>query len=125
MNKVILIGRVGKDPEIRQTPNGMAVANISLATSKKIKGEEHTQWHRITFYDKLAEIVGNYVTKGAMIAVEGEIKYGKFTDKNGIEKYTTDIICQHMQMIGGRPPQGEDPQRHPEETSQDSSDIPF
>jgi single-strand DNA-binding protein len=108
VNKVILLGNCGRDPEIRYLPSGQAVANVSLATSSRRKdkntGEsiEDTQWHRITFYDRLAEIAGEYVKKGQPIYVEGRLKYGKYTDKDGVEKNTVDIIATEMQLLGKR-----------------------
>lgn len=108
VNKVILVGNCGRDPEIRYLPSGQAVANVSIATSSKRKdkntGEmvEDTQWHRVTFYDRLAEIAGEYVKKGRPIYVEGRIKYGKFTNKDGVEQNTCDIIATEMQLLGGR-----------------------
>ncbi|MDP3137660.1 MAG: single-stranded DNA-binding protein, partial [Burkholderiaceae bacterium] len=108
VNKVILIGNCGRDPEIRYLPSGQAVANVSIATSSKRKdknsGEmvEDTQWHRVTFYDRLAEIAGEYVKKGRPIYVEGRLQYGKYTDKDGVEKNTVDIIATEMQLLGGR-----------------------
>ena len=108
VNKVILIGNCGRDAEIRYTPSGMAVANVTLATSSKRKdrtsGEliEETQWHRITFYDRLAEIAGEYVKKGKPIYVEGRIKYGKFTNKDGVEQNTCEIIANEMTLLGSR-----------------------
>lgn len=130
VNKATLIGRVGRDPDIRTTPSGMKVVNITLATSRKVKGEEQTQWHRVVMYDKLAEIAAQYVRKGSLLYVEGEIKYGKYTNKDGIEQHTTDINANQMQMLGGRTSAGEEPQRHPKEEPQqsfpeDDSDIPF
>lgn len=108
VNKVTLLGNVGRDPEMRYSASGMAMCNISLATSSKRKdkntGEviEETQWHRVQFYDKLAEIVGQYVKKGKSVYVEGRIKYGKFTDQAGVEKSTVDIVAESMQLLGGR-----------------------
>jgi single-strand DNA-binding protein len=108
VNKVILVGNCGRDPEIRYMPSGGAVANISIATTSKRKdknsGEtiEDTQWHRVQFFDRLAEIVGEYVKKGAPLYVEGRLKYGKYTDKDGIERNTVDIIATEMQLLGGR-----------------------
>ena len=108
VNKVILVGNCGRDPEIRYLPSGQAVANVSVATSSKRKdktsGEmvEETQWHRVTFFDRLAEIAGEYVKKGRPIYVEGRLVYRKYTDKDGIEKQSTDIIATEMQLLGGR-----------------------
>ena len=108
VNKVILVGNCGRDPEIRYLPSGQAVANVSIATSSRRKdrntGEmvEDTQWHRVTFYDRLAEIAGEYVKKGRPIYVEGRLKYGKYTDKDGQEKNTVDIVANELQLLGGR-----------------------
>ena len=109
VNKVILIGNCGRDPEIRYLPSGQAVANISIATSTRRKnrdtGEsvEDTQWHRVTFYDRLAEIAGEYVKKGRPVYVEGRLKYGTYVDKaTGVEKNTVDIIATELQLLGGR-----------------------
>ena len=108
VNKCILIGHCGKDPEVRYTPSGTAICNISLATSSRRKdkasGEsiEDTQWHRVTFYDRLAEIAGEYLKKGKQVYIEGRIKYGKYTDKDGIERNTVDIVAEQMQMLSGR-----------------------
>ena len=108
VNKVILVGNCGRDPEIRYLPSGQAVANVSVATSSRRKdkntGEtiEDTQWHRVTFYDRLAEIAGDYVRKGRPIYVEGRLKYGKYTDQAGVEKNTVDIVATELQLLGGR-----------------------
>jgi single-strand DNA-binding protein len=108
VNKVILVGNCGRDPEVRYTPGGAAICNISIATSSRRKdktsGEsiEETQWHRVTFYDRLAEIAGEYLKKGRSVYVEGRIKYGKYTDKDGIERNTVDIVANEMQLLGGR-----------------------
>ena len=108
VNKVILVGNCGRDPEIRYLPSGQAVANISIATTSRRKdkntGEniETTEWHRVTFFDKLAEIVGEYVKKGRPLYVEGRLKYGKFTNKDGHEQNTCDIVATEMQLLGGR-----------------------
>ena len=112
VNKVILVGNCGRDPEIRYLPSGQAVANISIATTSRRKdkntGEniETTEWHRVTFFDKLAEIVGEYVKKGNPLYVEGRIKYGKFTNKDGHEQNTCDIVATEMQLLGGREGRG-------------------
>jgi single-strand DNA-binding protein len=108
VNKVILIGNCGRDPEVRYTPGGTAICNVSVATSSRRKdkasGEsiEDTQWHRVTFYDRLAEIAGEYLKKGRPVYIEGRLKYGKYTDKDGIERNTVDIVAEQMQLLGGR-----------------------
>jgi single-strand DNA-binding protein len=108
VNKAIILGAVGRDPEVRYLPTGKAVCTVSVATSTKRKdknsGEnvEDTQWHRVTFYERLAEIAGEYVKKGRPIYVEGRIKYGVYTDKNGVEKNTVDIIATELQLLGGK-----------------------
>jgi single-strand DNA-binding protein len=108
VNKVILVGNLGADPETRYMPNGDAVANIRLATTEswkdKASGEkkEITEWHRVVFYRKLAEIVGQYLKKGAAVYVEGRIRTRKWQDKEGQERYTTEIEANEMQMLGGR-----------------------
>jgi len=113
VNKVILIGNCGRDPEVRYMPSGQAVANVSIATSSRRKdrnsGEmiEDTQWHRVTFYERLAEIAGEYVKKGRPIYVEGRLKYGKYTDQSGVEKNTVDIIATELQLLGGREGMGD------------------
>jgi single-strand DNA-binding protein len=108
VNKVIIVGNLGRDPEMRYLPSGDGVANIAVATSYKSKdkntGEqvEHTEWHRIAFFGKLAEIVGQYLKKGSSVYVEGRLQTRKYTDKDGVEKYATDIVAENMQMLGGR-----------------------
>ena len=108
VNKVILIGNVGRDPETRYSPNGGAICNLSIATTRnwkdKASGEkrEETEWHRVVFYDRLAEIVGEYVKKGRALYVEGRLKTRKWQDKDGVEKYTTEIIAEEMQLLGSR-----------------------
>ena len=108
VNKVILIGNCGRDPEVRYAPSGAAICNVSIATSSRRKdkssGEtiEDTQWHRVTFYDRLAEIAGEYLKKGRPVYVEGRLKYGKYTDKDGVERNTVDIVATEMQLLGGR-----------------------
>jgi single-strand DNA-binding protein len=114
VNKVILIGNCGRDPEVRYTPQGTAICNVSVATSSRRKdrntGEtvEDTQWHRVTFYERLAEIAGEYLKKGRPVYVEGRLKYGKYTDKDGIERNTVDIVAEQMQLLGGREGMGDD-----------------
>jgi single-strand DNA-binding protein len=108
VNKVILVGNCGRDPEVRYLPSGSAICNVSIATSSRRKdkgsGEsiEDTQWHRIVFFDRLAEIAGEYLKKGRSVYVEGRLKYGKYTDKDGVERYTVDIVATEMQLLGGR-----------------------
>jgi single-strand DNA-binding protein len=109
VNKVILIGNLGKDPEVRYTPSGAAIANITLATSESWKdkqtGEnvERTEWHRIVFYQRLAEIAGEYLRKGAKVYVEGRLQTRKWQDKNsGQDRYTTEIIADNMQMLDSK-----------------------
>lgn len=112
VNKVILVGRIGQDPEIRYMPSGGAVANLTIATSEswrdKQTGEvkEQTEWHRVVVFGKLAEIVGEYVKKGSQIYVEGKLQTRKWTDSNGVEKWTTEVVLNGpnavMQMLGGK-----------------------
>jgi single-strand DNA-binding protein len=114
VNKVIIVGNLGRDPEMRYMPSGDAIANIAVATSYKSKdrntGEqkEVTEWHRISFFGKLAEIVGQYLKKGSSVYVEGRLQTRKYTDKDGVEKYATDIVAEQMQMLGGRQGMGGD-----------------
>ena len=108
VNKVILIGNLGRDPEVRYAASGSAICNVTLATSRqwkdKTSGErqEETEWHRVVFYDRLAEIAGEYLKKGRPVYVEGRLKTRKWTDKDGVEKYTTEIVASEMQLLGGR-----------------------
>ena len=107
VNKVILVGTLGRDPEVRYLPDGGAVANISIATTSKYKNKagemvEETEWHRVSFFGRLAEIAGEYLKKGRSVYVEGRIKTRKYTDKEGIEKFATDIIATEMQLLGSR-----------------------
>ncbi|MFC1589106.1 single-stranded DNA-binding protein [Pseudomonadota bacterium] len=109
VNKVILVGNCGKDPETRYMPSGGAVTNISIATSESWKdkqsGEtkERTEWHNIVFFNRLGEIAGEYLKKGSQIYVEGSLRTRKWQDKNGQDRYTTEIVANEMQMLGGRP----------------------
>lgn len=108
VNKVIIVGNLGRAPEIRYMPSGDAIANIAVATSYKSKDrntdeqKEQTEWHRIAFFGRLAEIVGQYLKKGSSVYVEGRLQTRKYTDKDGIERYTTEIVAENMQMLGGR-----------------------
>lgn len=106
VNKVILVGNLGNDPEVKYMPNGNAVANLSLATSESWKDQhgqqqERTEWHRLTAYRKLAEIMGEYLKKGSQIYVEGKLQTRKWQDQQGNDKYTTEVIVDQMQMLGG------------------------
>ena len=108
LNKVHLIGNLGRDPEVRYTPNGSAVCNVSVATTRQWKNkdsgerQEETEWHRVVFYDRLAEIAGEYLKKGRSVYVEGRLKTRKWQDKDGRDQYTTEVIATEMQMLGGR-----------------------
>ena len=107
VNKVILVGNLGRDPETRYMPDGGAITNISIATTSTWKDksgekQEATEWHRVAFFGKLAEIAGEYLKKGKSVYVEGRLKTRKYTDKDGVEKYATDIIAMEMQLLGGR-----------------------
>ncbi len=108
VNKVIIVGNLGRDPEVRYTPNGSAVCNVSVATTRAWKNKEsgdkteETEWHRVVFYDKLAEIAGEYLKKGRSVYVEGRLKTRKWQDKDGVEKYTTEVVATDMQMLGSR-----------------------
>src|ERR1700712_286370 len=108
VNKVILVGNLGADPETRYLPSGDAVANIRLATTDRFKdktsGEmkELTEWHRVSFFGRLAEIVNEYLKKGSSVYIEGRIRTRKYTDQAGVEKYATEIVAEQMQMLGGR-----------------------
>lgn len=112
INKVILVGNLGADPEIRYMPQGGAVANVNIATSDQWKdkqtGEqkERTEWHRVVFFNRLAEVVGEYLKKGSQIYIEGSLRTRKWQDKDGNDRYTTEIVANEMQMLGGRGGQG-------------------
>jgi single-strand DNA-binding protein len=145
VNKVVLIGNLGADVETRYLPSGDAVANIRLATTDKYKdkstGEwkESTEWHRVAFFGKLAEIVTQYLKKGSSCYIEGKIRTRKWTDKDGAEKYSTEIVADQMQMLGGRQDGGASGEsQHPKRPAQrnktapanadlndDMSDVPF
>ena len=140
INKVILVGRLGNDPDIRYTASGSAVTTVSLATSEKWNDKQgqpqsRTEWHRVVFFGKLAEVAGQYLKKGSQIYVEGSIRTNKYTDKNGIERYSTDVNANEMQMLGGNQNghQGGNPSNHGGFGGHDSNqgfdspddDIPF
>ena len=113
VNKVILVGNLGRDPEVRYSPDGAAICNVSIATTSQWKdkatGEkrEETEWHRVVFYNRLAEIAGEYLKKGRSVYVEGRLKTRKWQDKDtGADRYSTDIVADQMQMLGGRDGEG-------------------
>ena len=144
LNKVHLIGRLGRDPEVRYMPNGDATCNFSLATSEKFTDKsgnkaEKTEWHNIVIYRKLAEIAGQYLKKGSQVYLEGKIQSRKYTDKNGVERTAYEIVCHEMKMLGGNgneahmqpaPPASHEPPSPPAARnamppSDDDSGIPF
>jgi single-strand DNA-binding protein len=108
VNKVIIVGNLGKDPEVRYMPSGSAICNVNVATTRQWKNKdsgekmEETDWHRIVFFDRLAEIAGEYLKKGRSVYVEGRLRTRKWTDKEGKDQYTTEIVATEMQMLGGR-----------------------
>ena len=120
INKVILVGNLGNDPEVRYSQSGSAITTISVATSESWKDkngeqQERTEWHRVKFFGRLAEIAGEYLKKGRQVYIEGSLRTEKYTDKSGVEKYSTDIIANEMQMLGsgmGGGEGGERPQRN-------------
>lgn len=130
LNKVILIGRLGRDPETRFMPNGEAVCNFSVATSEKYtdkngQRQEASEWHNVTMYRKLAEIAGEYLKKGSQVYIDGKIKSRKYTDKNGVERTAYDIIANEMKMLGGNaqtPAQKPQPAQAQEDID---DDVPF
>ena len=122
VNKVILVGNLGNDPEVRHMPNGDAVANLSIATSESWKDkhgqlQEKTEWHKLTAYRKLAEIIGEYVKKGSRLYVEGKLQTRKWQDQQGNDRYTTEVIINEMQMLGGNENKGTSsaPQQTPQQ----------
>ena len=141
LNKVMLIGRLGKDPETRNTPSGATVCNFTVATSEQFKGkdgnnQEKTEWHRIVTFGKLAEICGKYLTKGAQVYVEGRLQTRSW-EQDGVTRYATEIVADNMQMIGGKSEHQEQRQEPPRQEPaytgpsvavgdfDDSDDIPF
>lgn len=141
LNKVLLIGHLGKDPETRFMPNGDAVCSLTVATSESWKdkstGEkrEATEWHRVVMFRKLAEIAGQYLKKGSLVYLEGSLKTRKWQDKEGVERYTTEIVCDEMKMLGGKPGQSDgegstpagrpSPAKPASSGTDDFDDIPF
>ena len=142
VNKVIIVGNVGRDPETRRLPSGDAVTNISIATTDRYRdkqsGEmrENTEWHRVAFFGKVAEIAEKYLKKGSQVYVEGRLRTRKWTDQSGQEKYSTEIVAETMQMLGGKAPGSSDmggsasmsqsrPAAAPSNISDIDDDIPF
>ncbi len=137
VNKVIIIGNLGQDPEVKYMPNGNAVANVTIATSESWKdkntGEqvEKTEWHRVIFFKRLAEIVGEYLHKGSKIYIEGKLQTRKWQDKNGKDNWTTEIIAKEMQMLDSRDGTNQAPQSAPAQAAPAPAnndfddDIPF
>ena len=134
VNRAIIVGNLGRDPEMRYLPSGQAVANLAIATTEIYKDkqgqkQEHTEWHRVSFFDKNAEVCGQYLKKGSQVYIEGSIRTRKYTDKDGVEKYATEIRGERMQMLGGKP-EGSQKSQNNRETEQSSDtgvddDIPF
>ena len=107
INKVILIGRAGKDPEMKYAPSGTAIANFTMATNERTKDKEgnftdHTDWHRVVAFGRTAEVAGEYLTKGKLVYVEGRIQTRSWEDKDGQKRYTTEIVCNNMQLLGSK-----------------------
>ena len=139
VNKVILIGNLGKDPEVRYMPSGGAVANVTIATSDSWKDkqtgerQERTEWHNVVFFNRLAEIVGEYLRKGSKVYVEGSLRTRKWQDKNGMDRYTTEIVASEMQMLdsrgegggGYRPQAASKPQPAAQQPAEAVADAPF
>lgn len=131
LNKVMLIGHLGKDPEVRYTPSGAAVCSFSLATTETFKDksgdkQERTEWHNITIWNKLAEIAGEYLKKGSLVYLEGKNQTEKYQDKDGNDRYTTKVVCHSMTMLGGKSGGSSEPKQDaPASSFDDDSDIPF
>lgn len=127
VNKVILVGNLGKDPETRYTASGEAMCNFSLATTEswkdKSSGErkEATEWHRVSFFGKIAEIASQYLQKGSQVYIEGSLRTRKYTDKDGVEKYSTEIRGDEMKMLGSRPEGGGNNNQQKQQQQRDSS----
>jgi len=125
VNRVILVGNLGRDPEVRYMPSGDAIANIAVATSYKPKDKEPiTEWHRVSFFGRLAEIAGQFLTKGSSVYIEGRLQTRKYQDKDGIEKYSTEIIAESMQMLDKRGDADSQQQQQPAPRQQASQAAP-
>ena len=131
VNKVILVGNLGKDPEVKYLDNGVAVANFSLATTENYKNKEgarvsQTEWHNIVLWRGLAEVAEKYLKKGSSVYIEGKIKTRKWEDKEGVTRYSTEILCDNMTMLGGRPsPSADKTETAPESEEDPKDDLPF
>ena len=138
VNKVILLGRVGSDPEVKYMPSGNAVLNLSIATNRKFKNQEtgsyedKTEWHRVVFFNKPAETIGQYIKKGQQLYVEGRLQTRKWQDKDGVEKYSTDIISDNFAFIGSKSDAADNNQSsknsndfNQDVPAQQDDDIPF
>lgn len=130
VNKVILVGRLGKDPDVRFMPNGEAVTNVTLATTETWKDksgvkQEKTEWHNLVFYRRIAEIAGEYLKKGSQIYIEGKLQTRKWQTKEGQDRYTTEIIVSEMQMLGGKTTSQPEQSAPRPATQEDGFDIPF
>ncbi len=125
-NLVILIGRMGKDPEMRQTQSGKSVVNFSMATSYKPKnGDEQTEWHNVVAWDKLADIIHKYMKKGSQLYIKGKLQTRKWQDKDGNDRYTTEIVANDMVMMGSKDGGNSTPTQSDSRTEQPMEDIPF
>lgn len=125
INKVILIGRLGQDPECRVSNNNVAVANLNLATTNYSQNREDTDWHRVVLFSKQAELAKQYLKKGSMVYIEGRIKYSSYTNKEGIKIPTTDIIADKMQFISSKSAEPQEPAGNNNVSKPDIEDIPF
>jgi|SRR5688500_19910119 len=129
VNKVILVGNLGRDPEVRYMPDGGAITNVSIATTDVWKDkdgtkQDKTEWHRVVFFSRLAEIAGEYLKKGSQIYIEGRLQTRKWQDKDGQEKYTTEVIAEKMQMLGGKASGGDMGERNMPSNSGSSGNAP-
>lgn len=128
LNKVMLIGHLGADPDVRYMPNGKLVANLRIATSEKWtkdgEKQERTEWHSVVMFDRLGEIAGEYLRKGSQVYIEGSLRTRKWQDKEGKDRYSTEIVARDMQILGGRP-QGATKQKEAPPADDFGDDIPF
>jgi single-strand DNA-binding protein len=122
--KVVLLGNIGRDPEVRMTSGGKAVANFSVATTYKRNGEDQTLWHRVVCYERLADVVSNYAAKGRQVFIEGRLNYSTYTDKNGVEKQTTEIIATELTLLGPKGGSRDEPPP-PKQAPAVEEDLPF